>query len=605
VIFIASALWYLPWLFVSVRITDPWLALPLLGANVLTVCAMLLAIVNNWSRSVPQPRFMPTGTEPTVGVIIPTCGEPPAMVARTLESVVTQRWPQDRLVVIVGDDDHNDEMAKMVYAAADRFPGARVIYHRPPRRGDPGRRGDAKAGNLNSCLVLLDSRFHVDWIETRDADDALGSADFLRMCLGQLMTDSKLAFVQTIKTAHVSRADPFDNNFVAFYRGNMFARHAANAVFPCGSGVVWRRAALDDIGGFPTWNLVEDLQSGVEALRRGWHGAYLPIVGVRSQHAPEDIPNVYKQRGTWALDTMRLLLWADLRGLTLRQRLHFAEPAMYYMQCFGTMAFLYTTLVTLFFHVHPIVGSETSYWLHLVPFVVALEFFLAMLVGAGSIRFALRMRVMLIGLFPVFTRACLLAILYGPKRKPSYRVTRKEDVFSWYWRETLVQSVCILALGVGLLYSVLHIPRRFTPDVGGIYWAAFFCILLSCFVRKSWFGVSKQPLRSDVALSATDGCATLSASAPSTALSDYQLVPLAARQASLVLQTFAGGGGATHSTSRRSTGPRHRASRRGLHLSYSGAPGSQRNRSRHRPSFARTGAHARRRRGGQRIPVNS
>ena len=30
--------------------------------------------------------------------------------------------------------------------------------------------------------------------------------------------------------------------------------------------------ALAELGGFPVWNLVEDLQSGLEALRRGWRG---------------------------------------------------------------------------------------------------------------------------------------------------------------------------------------------------------------------------------------------------------------------------------------------------------------------------------------------
>lgn len=52
-----------------------------------------------------------------------------------------------------------------------------------------------------------------------------------------------------------------------------------------GSGVVWRRRALDDIGDFPAWNLVEDLQSGVEALRRAWRGAYVTIIGAVGQTA--------------------------------------------------------------------------------------------------------------------------------------------------------------------------------------------------------------------------------------------------------------------------------------------------------------------------------
>jgi hypothetical protein len=38
------------------------------------------------------------------------------------------------------------------------------------------------------------------------------------------------------------------------------------------------------------------LQSGLEALRRGWRGIYLPILGAVGQHAPDDVPNYYKQR---------------------------------------------------------------------------------------------------------------------------------------------------------------------------------------------------------------------------------------------------------------------------------------------------------------------
>ncbi len=82
--------------------------------------------------------------------------------------------------------------------------------------------------------------------------------------------------MQTIKEAQVSAGDPFNNREAMFYRGQMLSRNAANATFPCGSGLVWRRAALGDIGLFPTWNLVEDLQSGIEALRRGWDSCYLP-----------------------------------------------------------------------------------------------------------------------------------------------------------------------------------------------------------------------------------------------------------------------------------------------------------------------------------------
>jgi len=65
---------------------------------------------------------------------------------------------------------------------------------------------------------------------------------------------------------------------------------------------------------------------------------------------------------------------------------------------------------------------------------------------------------MLMGLFPVFTKASVLALVYGPKRKPTYKVTRKEDEFALYWRETMIQSGCVLALVASIIYSFRRAP---------------------------------------------------------------------------------------------------------------------------------------------------
>ena len=105
-----------------------------------------------------------------------------------------------------------------------------VHYYHPPARWAPGRDGAAKAGNLNAALNwILEQRPDVAWIETRDADDELGSNNFLREVVGQLLHDPKLAYVQTIKEAQVSAGDPFNNWEPVFYRGEMLARNAHNA----------------------------------------------------------------------------------------------------------------------------------------------------------------------------------------------------------------------------------------------------------------------------------------------------------------------------------------------------------------------------------------
>jgi len=103
-------------------------------------------------------------------------------------------------------------------------------------------------------------------------------------------------------------------------------------------------------------------------------------VGVVSQHAPRTSERLQTAR-TWALDTIRLLLWGNFRGLGIRQYLQFLEPGLYYLQCFGTIALIYATLVTLFFHIHPLISSQAEYWIHLLPFVAALELLLVMLAG--------------------------------------------------------------------------------------------------------------------------------------------------------------------------------------------------------------------------------
>lgn len=490
---LASVTWYVPWLVGSLNWSAPWLALPFAAANLLVVVCVLITVINDWQRSIPRRRGVLRDHEPEVAVIIPTCGEPGWMVARTAASVIEQEWPSERLLVIISDDAHSPQAEDAAQACAALHPRARVVYHRPPRRGDPRRRGDAKAGNLNSVLDLLRLEHpELRYVETRDADDEVGDRWFLRETVAQLMHDDRLAYVQTIKEAKVGKGDPFGNLDPLFYRGAMFARNAGNAVFPCGSGLVWRRAALDDIGGFPVWNLVEDLQSGVEALRRGWRGMYLPIVGAIGQVAPEDIPNVYKQRGTWALDTVRLLLFGGMKGLNLRQRLHFAELGLFYVLSLATLTFLLCPAVALLTDRYPLVTTQSSYAAHFWPFALSVEVFLASLCRGHRYETLWRARQIWVGLAPVYAKACFMAVWNGPNRKPTYRVTRKDQRVAWYWRETLPQTAIVALLAVSILYGFTTSSVVEALDLGSVYWAGFSSVFLVGFIRKSWFGLAWQ-----------------------------------------------------------------------------------------------------------------
>jgi cellulose synthase (UDP-forming) len=490
---IATTAFYVPWMLMHLNRELPWLIVPFAVANLFTMANAMLSVFNTWNRKVPERRTLPHGDEPDVAVIVPTCGEAVPMVMRTLHSIFEQDWPLERLTVIVSDDGHDPELE----AALADLP---VIYHSPPPRFAPGRDGAAKAGNLNSAVAWLDEhRPEIRYVETRDADDELGSNGFLREVIGQLEADERLAFVQTIKEAQVSAGDPFNNRESIFYRGQMLARNAANAVFPCGSGVVWRRSALREIGDFPTWNLVEDLQSGVEALRRGWKSLYLPIVGAVGQHSPEDVPNVYKQRGTWAIDTVRLMVWGDLRGLKWRQRLHFMELLWFYLNSFTVLVYVPSIALSLLGWM-PFSASGASFVQHMVPLMLATEIWLLTLNHPFNdrrkkqrqpYRALWRVRIMWTGMAPIFMKGTIQAILGGRHHKPTYKVTRKTDDLRWHWRQTMPQTSLVLTVVVVAFYAAVH---GTLPDpillIGSVYWGGLNAILLGGFVTRSWHGLA-------------------------------------------------------------------------------------------------------------------
>ena len=87
----------------------------------------------------------------------------------------------------------------------------------------------------------------------------------------------RVAFVQSRQSYLVPEGDPFFNEDRVFYGAVQLAMDSHDTVIACGSAVLYRRAALDDIGGFAIWNLVEDLTTSYHLHARGWKSFYYPF----------------------------------------------------------------------------------------------------------------------------------------------------------------------------------------------------------------------------------------------------------------------------------------------------------------------------------------
>ncbi|WP_154723309.1 glycosyltransferase [Ilumatobacter coccineus] len=485
---VAMTAWFVPWALAHTDWGNWWLAIPFVGCNVFVACTALLLAFNNSKRSIPLRVEVARGHEPLVGVIVPTASEPVDMVMATVGSVIDQRWPEDRLRVVVSDDGYSDELQARVATLAAELPHGVVSYFRPPKRGSAERIGESKAGNLNAAIRLL-SDANCEFVETRDADDLVADPEFLRLTVSHMMLDDRIGFVQTIKESKTSEGDPFNNNELLFYRGMMLSRNADHCAFPCGSGLVWRRAALREIGHFPVWNLVEDIHSGVLALRLGWRGLYVPIVGAFAQHAPEDVANYFKQRGTWAIDSIRLFAFDRFRHMPWRMRLHFIEQTAFYLLSLPIMVLLIIPMAGLAFGQFPIDAAPMDYAVHFTGFAVAMELTMLAFAADRPLGAFVRTRVFLIGMAPLYAASTIRAFWYGAKKKPIYIVTRKTDEHRVYVSMLKAHWFLIAMIVFVLVMSARRDDFLLDFDPGSIYWAIVGLTGLGAFVRLSWFGV--------------------------------------------------------------------------------------------------------------------
>ena len=229
---------------------------------------------------------------------------------RLIEAVCRIEYPRDRCEIQVLDDS-TDETRSIADLAVRRFAaqGFDIKYiHRTNRVG-------YKAGALEAGLKTARGEF----IAIFDAD-FIPPVDFLSRLMPYFAAD-KIGMVQA-RWGHINQdyslltkiqSILLDGHFVLEHGG----RNRAGRFFNFnGTAGVWRRAAIDDAGGWQHDTLTEDLDLSYRAQLRGWQ-----FVFVSDLIAPAEVPvemNGFKsQQHRWAkgsIQTCRKLLPQILRA---------------------------------------------------------------------------------------------------------------------------------------------------------------------------------------------------------------------------------------------------------------------------------------------------
>ncbi|WP_241255408.1 glycosyltransferase, partial [Candidatus Protofrankia californiensis] len=242
--------------------------------------------------------------------------------------------------------------------------------------GTPG-----KAGNLNHALARTDG----DAILTLDADH-LVVPDLGERVVGYLR-DPGVGFVCTAQCFDTGRIDILNNAETIFYRSLQPAKDRDNAAFSCGNGTLYRRSALESVGGFSEWNIVEDVQTSYELHSHGWSSVYHPVP-ISIGTAPATAAVYAKQRLRWAMDGTRLLLFDNplvKPGLSGWQRAHYLHTSLSPLLASVQMIFAMGPVLSIVFRSQlSSAASQQSYLLFGLPYLASTLLFIAAYAGMRS-----------------------------------------------------------------------------------------------------------------------------------------------------------------------------------------------------------------------------
>ncbi|MDI6104188.1 glycosyltransferase [Actinoplanes sp. NEAU-A12] len=407
---------------------------------------------------------------PSIDVFITAYGEAPELVRATLRAARDMTLAHETWVLDDGDSDVLRQIC------ADEGVGY--------LRRDGGRH--AKAGNVNAAL----GRTTGEYVVIFDADH-VPEPNFLLQVLAHF-DDPEVAFVQSPQsyanqTNLISTGSSEAQRI--FYELVCPGKNHFNAAFCVGTNVMFRRAALDEIGGIATGSNSEDIWTSLELHRRGWKSIYVPQVLARGL-APVDVTSYFKQQLRWASGGFEVVLRGRLfrRGseLTLDQRLQYLFVGTHYVLSLAMLVFMLFPALYLLFALSPIRADGLTWAAHYLPFQV-MVLVVTWLQSGG---FRMSAIVASIGAAPVHARAFWATLRDKPAR---WSVTNQAGAGSRSLWVVMPQLALALLNTTGIVVGLVVMADP-APTWLSVAWATMIVLILGRIIVESVRPSPGEPL---------------------------------------------------------------------------------------------------------------
>lgn len=273
---------------------------------------------------------------PNVDVLICTYNESLDLLEKTIVASIGMEYDKNKFKVYVCDDGRRDSLKRL----CKKY---KVNYI--TREDNEG----AKAGNINNVLKYIKG----DLFAVLDAD-MIPKKDFLSKTVGYFV-DENLAFVQTPQVYYnqdmyqynLNKDMPNEQDF--FMREIEEARASINAVLHVGTNAVFRRSTVEEIGGYPTCSITEDMALGMLLQSKGYTTMFINEVLVLGLSATT-FSELVKQRDRWCRGNLQVLKKFNplfTRGLTLSQKIAYLDASIYWFSSLQKLIYIICPLVYL------------------------------------------------------------------------------------------------------------------------------------------------------------------------------------------------------------------------------------------------------------------
>jgi len=287
-------------------------------------------------------RTHPFIEKPAVDIIISTYNEPEDILKRTIVGCLNIDYPKDKLKIYMGDDGNRAQIRNLCQEYDINYMTRDSNEH-------------AKAGNINNVLTKASGEF----VLLLDAD-MIPKENIISVMLNYF-EDEATGFVQSPQVFY--NMDPFQYNLGMglnipneqdfFMRTMQEKRAHFNAVLHVGTNALFRRTAIDRIGGIPTGSITEDMATGMLIQNEGYKSFFVKetlALGLTS----ENFQDLMKQRDRWCRGNTQVMKKYNpliMKNLTFAQKLIYLDGFVYWMFGLQKMVYIVSPLLFLLFRV--------------------------------------------------------------------------------------------------------------------------------------------------------------------------------------------------------------------------------------------------------------